>query len=63
MPKRPSGNSPKKNDDELVEMAAEQLANLFWKHWVFKKSIGKPKPRTSGPKHFGKKSGSQRSLN
>lgn len=29
----------KKDKDQLVEMAAEQIASLLWKTWLFKKSL------------------------
>lgn len=28
---------------ELLEMAAEQFANLLWKQWLYKKDLGKVK--------------------
>ena len=33
------------NQKELINMAAEQFARLFWKQWLNKKESEKPKPR------------------
>jgi len=35
----------KKDKDQLIEMAAEQFADLLWKHWLFKKGINSKKTK------------------
>ena len=36
-------NTQKEKNKELIDMAAEQFANLFWKQWLYKKGSVKPK--------------------
>lgn len=45
MPKRPSDETRKKDNDGLVEIAAEQFARLFWKQWLYMKYPEGPKSR------------------
>jgi len=61
MPKKPSGkdynlNSPQmdcpanvcsEDINQMVEMAAEQLADLLWRHWLYMKSQEKKRSRGS----------------
>jgi len=37
-------NRQEKNIEPLVEIAAEQLTDLFWKHWLYNKSMQTRKP-------------------
>lgn len=39
----PKANTQKENNKELIEMAAEQFARLFWKQWLYMKKLEKPK--------------------
>lgn len=39
----PKNNSQKENDKELIEIAAEQLARLFWEQWLYMKQSEKSK--------------------
>lgn len=47
----PKDNSQKENNKELIEMAAEQFARLFWRQWLDRKNNSrknkKPKPKNS----------------
>jgi len=36
-------NTQEEKDEELIEMAAEQFARLFWKQWLLKKESEKSK--------------------
>lgn len=38
-------NGHKENNKELVEIAAEQFARLFWKHYLYKKDLEKSRSR------------------
>lgn len=45
MPKRIKEHFQKENNKELIEIAAEQFARLFWKQWLYKKYPEGPKSR------------------
>lgn len=47
MPKR---HIRKEDNKELIEMAAEQFANLFWRQWQYMKESEKSKSRKYRPK-------------
>jgi hypothetical protein len=41
----------KENDDQLVEMAAEQIAGLLWRQWLYMRGLeNKPPGSTSSNK-------------
>lgn len=35
IPENPSGASGEDDSRQMIEMAAEQLADLIWKHWLY----------------------------
>ena len=39
----------KKQNKEIVEMAAEQFARLFWKQWLYMKEKEKRRSRRKSP--------------
>ena len=39
----PNANTQKKNNKELIEIAAEQFARLFWKQWNLEQRLKKSK--------------------
>ena len=41
----PNDNNQKENNKELIEIAAEQFARLFWKQWLYMKESKKYKSR------------------
>ena len=48
MPKKPSDKKPNPDDisiDEYIEMAAEQLADLLWRQWLYMKEEEKKKTK------------------
>ena len=34
-------NTEREDTDQIVEMAAEQLADLLWRHWLYMKILEK----------------------
>ena len=46
----PNASSDADDTSQMVEMAAEQLANLIWNHWLYIQSQ-KKKKRLNTPDH------------
>lgn len=42
----PANATQKENTDQLMEMAAEQIAGLFWKCWMVSNGMGSKNKKT-----------------
>lgn len=47
-------NIQKENNKELIEMAAEQFARLFWKQWLYNRQSKKSKSQNHNIHKFNK---------